>query len=830
MPNNGRTAFTMTRTSTSPRRSLLFRWALYAMGAGALAAVITVAVIYPTLPSVDSLKDVELQVPLRIYSSDNRLITEVGEQRRLPIALDDMPERLKLAFLAAEDDRFYRHPGVDWRGTFRAVWLYAISMGQGRVPGGSTITQQVARRFFLSTEYSITRKLREILLAWKIEQVLTKDEILELYLNKEFLGHRAYGVGAAAQVYYGKTVDELTLAEIAQIAALPKAPSRDNPITNRTGALIRRNWVLGRMARLGYVSQAEAEAAQTEPNNARYHGPEIELSAPWVAEMARLEIVEQIGAERAYTGGFIARTTVNSRMQRAAKRAIERGLSRYDRRHGWRGPEDQLDMTPLTLIGRDAEGFNVETLDEAAALAALEEFQMIGDLMPALVVEASANEARLYTRDGEWIDLSLADVRWARAHLALDALGRRPDRVDDVIERGDVVRVRLDDEAQWQLTQIPQAQAALVSMDADTGAIRALMGGLDFGQNQYNRVTQSQRQPGSAFKPFVYAAALDNGYHLASLVNDAPVVVEDPSTQQTWRPQNFSERFYGPTPLREAMVESRNLISIRLLMGMGLETTRDYIADLGISRENLPNGPSMALGSGTLTPMTVNTTHAAFINGGHKPKPRILETVETDQGDVVLEPVVTRVCQACPQTQQTGVIGDYIDPEFVGPVVPNAAPEIISPQTAWLIHSVMKDVVREGTGRRALAIGRDDLAGKTGTSNDFRDTWFVGSGGGLVTTVWVGRDDYESLGRLEQGGRTALPFWVDYMDKALDALPEHEVPMPVGIASAWIDPDTGLRVRPGTANARQEWFHADALPPMQTDASERGDDNPYEIF
>ena len=828
MPDNGRTAFTMTQASTL--RSLLFRWALYAMGAGGLAAVLLVAVVYPTLPSVDSLKSVELQVPLRIYSADNRLITEVGEQRRLPVSLDDMPERLKLAFLAAEDDRFYRHPGVDWRGTFRAVWLYAISMGQGRVPGGSTITQQVARRFFLSTEYSITRKLREILLAWKIEQALTKDEILELYLNKEFLGHRAYGVGAAAQVYYGKTLDELTLTEMAQIAALPKAPSRDNPITNQTGALVRRNWVLGRMARLGYVTEAEAEAAQAQPNNARYHGPEIELSAPWVAEMARLEIVEQMGAERAYTGGFIARTTIDSQMQRAARLAIENGLSNYDRRHGWRGPEGQLDMRPLTTISQDAEGFNVESLDETAAAAALDEFDVIGDLVPALVVEADAEQADIYTQRGQWITLQLADVRWARAHLALDALGRRPDRVDGVIERGDVIRLRLNDAGEWQLTQIPQAQAALVSMDAETGAVKALMGGLDFGQNQFNRITQSQRQPGSAFKPFVYAAALDNGYHLASLVNDAPVVVEDPSTQQTWRPQNFSERFYGPTPLREAMVESRNLISIRLLMGMGLETTRDYVAGLGIPKTDLPNGPSMALGSGTLTPMVVNTTHAAFINGGHKPKPRILETVEDDQGGVVLEPVVTRVCSDCPDGRQTGVIGNWVDPEFVGPIVPNKAPSILSPQTAWLIHSVMKDVVREGTGRRALAIGRDDLAGKTGTSNDYRDTWFVGSGGGLVTTVWVGRDDYESLGRLEQGGRTALPFWVDYMDAALEGLPEKDVPMPVGIASAWIDPDTGLQVRPGTPNAVQEWFHADALPPMQADANQRNGENPYDIF
>lgn len=795
-----------------------------------LAGIVLIAVIWPTLPSVDSLKDVRLQVPLRIYSQDDRLITEIGEQRRLPMSLDDMPERLKLAFLAAEDDRFYRHPGVDWRGTFRAVWLYAISMGQGRVPGGSTITQQVARRFFLSTEYSITRKLREILLAWKIEQALTKDEIFELYLNKEFLGQRAYGVGAAAQVYYGKTVDELTLAEMAQIAALPKAPSRDNPIRNERQAMIRRNWVLGRMALLGYVSEEEAAAAQAEPNRARYHGPEIELSAPWVAEMARLEIIGQLGAEEAYTGGYIARTTLNSRMQQAANEAVLNGLHNYDRRHGWRGAEDTVDLAPLMTIEQDAEGFNVEILNEPAADELLDEIRPVADLIPALVVEANGDVARLYTRDQQWLSFSLDDVRWARAHLGLDALGRTPRRVDEVLNRGDLVRVRQLDDQTWRLAQIPEAQAALVSMNAHTGAVAAMVGGFDFGRNQFNRVTQSERQPGSAFKPFVYAAALDHGYSLASLVNDAPVVVDDPSMQEAWRPQNFSERFYGPTPLREAMVQSRNLISIRLLMGMGLQTTRDYVADLGIPKSDLPNGPSMALGSGTLTPMTVNATHAAFINGGYRPTPRILETVMNDQGEVILEPVAMRICPDCPEPSMAGVIGDWVDPDFVGPIVPPKAPAILSPQTAWLINSVMKDVVQNGTGRRALAIGRDDLAGKTGTSNDYRDTWFAGSGGGLVTTVWVGRDDYESLGSLEQGGRTALPLWVDYMDTALEGLPEIDAPMPVGIASAWINPETGLRVRPGTEGAVLEWFHADQLPAMQSTQDVADSENPYDIF
>ncbi len=594
--------------------------------------------------------------------------------------------------------------------------------------------------------------------------------------------------------------------------------------------MIRRNWVLGRMALLGYITEREAQEARAEPNNARYHGPEIELSAPWVAEMARLEIIGQLGAEEAYTGGYIARTTLDSRMQRAAQATIENGLQGYDRRHGWRGAEARLDLEPLIQMGRDAEGFNLETLNEEAALEALDAFEPVADLHPALVYQADAQSAAVFTHQGQWLNFSLDDVQWARAHLALDALGRRPSRVDEVVTAGDVIRVRLDDDGQWQIAQIPQAQAALVSMDAFSGQVKALMGGLDFGRNQFNRVTQSKRQPGSSFKPFIYAAALDNGYNLASLVNDAPVVVDDPSMAQAWRPQNFSERFFGPTPLREAMIQSRNLVSIRLLMGMGLETTRNYIADLGIPKEDLPNGPSMALGSGTLAPMMVNTTHAAFINGGHRPTPRILETLMTETGEVVLEPVATRICDQCPETSNAGVIGDWVDPDFVGPIVPNKASVILSPQTAWLIHSVMKDVVRLGTGRRALAIGRDDLAGKTGTSNDYRDTWFVGTGGGLVTTVWVGRDDYESLGQLEQGGRTALPLWVDYMDTALQGLPEVYAPMPVGVASAWIDPETGLRVRPGTAGAVQEWFHADALPEIQANKAAEETENPYDIF
>ncbi len=805
-------------------------------------AAIGVAVIWltivPTLPSVDSLRDIRLQVPLRIYSADEQLMLEVGEQRRTPVALHDVPEKMRLAFLAAEDDRFYRHPGIDWRGTLRGVWLYSRSMGRGRVPGGSTITQQVARRFFLSTEYSITRKLREILLAVKIEQELSKDEIFELYLNKEFLGHRAYGIGAAAQVYYGKTLDELSLAEMAMIAALPKAPSRDNPVSGPRQAMIRRNWVLDRMLRLGYIDVETHAQARAEQNNARLHGPVRQLNADWVAEMARQLVVDTLGATEAYGGGYSVFTTVDSRLQRAADQAVRDGLQSYDRRHGWRGAEQRFDL---------------EAMDSLAEIESrLNQVRPVADLIPAVVVESDEAQARLLLRGGADIVLDMPALVWARPQLAQDALGARPEKASDVLAPGDLVRLRwVDDE--WRLAQVPIAEAALVALEADTGAILALVGGLDFGRSQFNRVTQSRRQPGSAFKPFVYAAALDNGFTPASVVNDAPVVVDDPSMERAWRPTNFSRRFHGPTRLREAMVHSRNLVSVRLLMSMGLDYARDYIADFGFDRNDLPAGPSMALGSASLTPLSMTAAYAVFANGGYAVAPQFLHRLVDSDGRIVFEPEWRKVCRDCPSTpeaasnglaeldEETPVAGprrvtpgqatETADlPALVGPVVPDAAEQVISSQTAWLISSMLSDVITLGTGRRALELGRNDLAGKTGTTNDLRDTWFAGYGGGIVTTVWLGMDDNRSLGRNEQGGRTALPLWVDFMAEALRDRPQQIGPVPVGLAQAPINPDTGLRARPGMRGTIQEWFHADNLPPLEAAADNGRESDPFDIF
>ncbi|MCC5864115.1 MAG: penicillin-binding protein 1A [Wenzhouxiangella sp.] len=815
-------------------RLFFLMFALAAIGAAAIWLTIV-----PTLPSVETLRDVRLQVPLRIYSADEQLMLEVGEQRRIPVTIDQVPDQLRLAFLAAEDDRFYRHPGIDWRGTLRGVWLYSRSMGRGRVPGGSTITQQVARRFFLTTEYSITRKLREILLAVKIEQELSKDAILELYLNKEFLGHRAYGIGAAAQVYYGKTLDELSLAEMAMIAALPKAPSRDNPISGPRQAMIRRNWVLDRMLRLGYIDASEHALARAEPNNARLHAPVRQLNADWVAEMARQEAVDRLGASEAYGGGYRIFTTVDSRLQRAADQAVRNGLQSYDRRHGWRGPEQRFELDEMS--------------DLAEIESRLNQIRPVADLMPAVVVESDEAQARLILRNGMDVVLDLPSLAWARPRLALDSLGPRPTRADEVLAPGDLVRLRrVDDE--WRLAQVPTAEAALVALDADTGAILALVGGLDFGRSQFNRVTQSRRQPGSAFKPFVYAAALDNGFTAASVVNDAPVVVDDPSMERVWRPTNFSRRFHGPTRLREAMVHSRNLVSVRLLMSMGLDYARDYIAEFGFDRADLPAGPSMALGSASLTPLSMTAAYAVFANGGFAVEPQFIHRLVDGDGRIIFEPNWRKVCRDCPEplpeainaeapadtettvasTPRRITPGQRNVPEaperLMGPVVPEAAEQVISAQTAWLISSMLADVITSGTGRRALDLNRRDLAGKTGTTNDLRDTWFAGYGGGIVATVWLGMDDNQSLGRNEQGGRTALPLWVDFMAEALRDRPEQMPAVPVGLAQALINPDTGMRVRPGLSGAIQEWFHADNLPPLEASSDNGSDSDPFDIF
>jgi penicillin-binding protein 1A len=813
---------------------------------GVTAIGVTYLVLRPDLPDVESLRDVQLQVPLRVFSSDGRLMGVFGEKRRIPVTIDDMPSCLKQAVIAGEDARFYEHPGVDYQGITRAAWSLATT-GE-RTIGGSTITQQLARNFFLTSEKTFTRKIKEIFLALKIERQLDKDQILELYLNKIFLGHRAYGVGAAAEVYYGKPVRELSLAQCAMIAALPKAPSRINPITSPERALERRNYVLNRMRDLEFIDHDTHQKALAEPDRAYYHGAIAEISAPYVAEMVRSQALRQLGPE-AYTGGFIAITTIDSRLQMAANEAVTRGLEEYDQRHGFRGAEAQIDLTD-----------RVTTDDWAEALSP---FRPVSGLEPGLVLEAEENLAVVYLRNGQTVALGLEDMRWAAPFIDRDRTGKKPESTADIMSPGDIIRARLDDDGRWKLGQLPEVEAALVSLDPSSGDIKALVGGYDFARSKYNRIIQGRRQPGSSFKPFIYSAALERGFNVASLVNDAPIVFEDSELERTWKPQNFSEKFYGPTRLREAMVNSRNLVSIRLLRAIGIQYARDYISRFGFSPDELPANLSMALGSASLTPLSMARGYAVFANGGYRVEPQFIRRIVDMEGAVVFETLPSVICDDCPEDESEpeeapeaertepafkplDITGDTGELTMALESAPRSlyesnraetvfAEPVITPQNAYLVRSMMMDVIRRGTGARAMQLGRNDLAGKTGTTNEQRDAWFSGYNSHLVTSVWVGFDNHEPLGRRELGGRAALPVWMAFMETALDGVEDTPPPMPDGLARARIDPETGMLAALDDSDAIMEIFQAGQLPPMQE--SDQGvdqdvplEEDPYEIF
>jgi len=801
-------------------------------------------VVAPDLPPVDSLRDVQLQVPLRVFTRDGKLISVFGEKRRIPVPIEEIPFYLKYAFIAGEDARFYEHPGIDYQGISRAVWNLATT--GDRTIGGSTITQLVARNFFLSFEKTFSRKTREIFLALKIERELSKDEILNLFFNKILLGHRAYGVGAAADVYYGKTVGELTLAQCAMIAALPKAPSRINPITSPKRALERRNYVLRRMHELDYIEEQEYEAALAERDSAFYHGATTQISAPYLAEMVRREVVAMLGQE-AYTGGYSVYTSIQSDFQLAANEAVMGGLEEYDRRHGYRGPEAQLDLTEKQTTGSWEEILNP--------------YRTVAGLVPGLVIESDEDVALVFLKDGQTIALSIEEVEWARPFISRNRQGSKPEKANDVLSVGDVIRTRRNDEGQWQLGQLPEAEAALVSIDPQNGAIRALVGGYDFTRSKFNRVIQSRRQPGSSFKPFLYSAALESGFTTASVINDAPIVFHDRDLERTWKPQNYSEKYFGPTRMREAMVNSRNLVSIRLLRAIGVGFAREYITRFGFDKEELPANLSMALGSASLAPISMARGFATFANGGYLVKPFFIESIENHQGKVFFRSNPAVVCKNCdldarvePEQELAEreepefrplAIADHADeeditladPESAQPrrEIQSVAPRAISEQNAYLVRSMMMDVVKRGTGVKAMQLGRQDLAGKTGTTNEQRDAWFSGYNSALVTSVWVGFDSHEPLGNLEVGGRAALPIWIDYMRTALRDVPDEPPEMPEGLAQARIDPESGLMAKLDNPDAIMELFQVGRLPRMEEgqmgdnpDAPEEED--PYDIY
>jgi len=806
-----------------------------------VALGITYLVIVPGLPEVDTLRDVQLQVPLRVYSRDHKLIGLFGEKRRIPVTIDEVPADLKNAFIAGEDARFYEHPGVDYQGISRAVFTL-LATGEKTV-GGSTITQQLARNFFLTSEKTFTRKIKEIFLALKIEGELNKNEILELYLNKIYLGFRAYGVGAAAEVYYGKSIRELSLAQMAMIAALPKAPSRINPINQPQRAIERRDYVLNRMLELGYINQSQYATAIAEPDRASYHGATAEVSAPYLAEMVRARCLDLLGPA-AYTGGYQVITTIDSKLQTAANQAVASGLEDYDRRHGYRGPEARID-----LKGKSTP----EQWNEL-----LEPYRPVSGLAPGLVIEVNDDIAMVYLRNGQTIALELE--QWAAPFISRDRTGAKPKSLHDVLAVGDVIRTRLDDDGHWRLAQIPEAEAALVSMNPRTGDILALVGGYDFNRSKFNRITQGRRQPGSSFKPFIYSAALEKGFTTATLVNDAPIVLNDPDLERTWKPQNFSEKFYGPTRLREAMVHSRNLVSIRVLRDIGIEYARHYVTAFGFDLSELPDNLTLALGSGSVTPLSMARGYSVFANGGYLIDPEYIREIHDIKDQIVYQTKPAVICDNCRKQAEEGAEANSSPlsrPEFrplemspdsnnldITPSVdatPRTAAEnqvtyakrVISPQNAYLVRSMMMDVIRRGTGARVMQLGRNDLAGKTGTTNEQRDAWFSGYNDQFVTSVWVGFDNHDPLGRNEQGGRAALPIWMDFMATALKGTPDKPPKMPEGLAQAKINPETGLIARLDNSNAIMEIFEVGKLPPMEADAGGESQDvssaeNPYE--
>ncbi len=787
----------------SPSKALrLLFWGLLTITvAGALAVAAVVFYVEPTLPPIGDLKDVRMQVPLRVFARGGELIGEYGEMKRTPLAYKDIPEQMVKAVLAAEDDRFFEHPGVDYQGLLRAAGHLLKTGEKGQ--GGSTITMQVARNFYLSREKTYSRKITEILLALKIERELTKEDILELYLNKIYLGQRAYGVAVAAQVYYGKDIHDLNLAQFAMIAGLPKAPSASNPVTNPVAALARRNYVLGRMLTLGFITQEQYDKARANGVTASLHALGTDLEAPYVAEMARAWMVDKYGTD-AYTAGYRVYTTVDAHLQDIANKALRNDLLAYDQRHGYRGPEGHVDLS---------NKISFDQWDDALAA-----YGTVGSLLPALVVEVDDQSAIAYNPTIGMVPLEWAGLVWARPYMDDNTLGATPAHAGDILKNGDIIRIQWQDDCNFHLAQVPAVSGALVSLRPVDGAIQALVGGFDFYNSKFNRVTQAERQPGSNFKPFVYSAALDKGFTPATVVNDAPVVFEDSELEGSWRPENYSGRFFGPTRLREALIHSRNLVSIRVLRSIGVSYAINYLGRFGFAADKLPRDLSLALGSASLTPLEVARGYTVFANGGFLVDPYYIARVEDPNGQIIYQAAPVRACPECEQNSGVQPVASTGDD---APKV-HAAPRVVEARNAYIMTTMMQDVIRYGTGRQALALGRHDLAGKTGTTNEQRDAWFSGFNAGLVTTTWVGFDTPRPLGNAETGARAALPMWIDYMGSALQGVPEVPLHQPPGLVTARIDPETGEFTTPGNSNGIFEVFRAENVPAHPNETNSTG--------
>jgi penicillin-binding protein 1A len=739
-------------------------------------AALTVVLLWPNLPGLDVLTDYRPKIPLRIYSADGEQIGEYGEEKRAVVKIQDVPQVMKAAILAAEDDRFYQHGGVDYAGVIRA----AAANLRGRRQGASTITMQVARNFFLTREQTIARKLSEALLAFKIEANLSKDQILELYINQIFLGQRAYGFATASSVYFGKTLAELTPAEAAMLAGLPQSPSRKNPIVNPKGAQERQHYVLGRMREVGWLSDEQYKKAMAEPLHLNTAERDTyPVKADYVAEMARAAVFEQYG-ESAYVSGLKVYTTIRRKNQEAADESLRTGLLEYDRRHGYRGPEGYVDLPKEAGVEDD--------VDEALA-----EREPVNDLVAAVVLEASGHEVRAMLHHGEEVKVSGEGLKFAAHALA----EKNPDRA---IRRGAIVRLQPVEKGGYAIAQVPKAEAALVSLDPSNGAILALAGGFDYNSSKFNHVTQAWRQPGSSFKPFIYSAALEKGFTPATVLNDAPFVIDASKTGgQLWEPHNYDNKYDGPMRLRTALAKSKNMVSIRLLQAIGTGYAQDYIQRFGFDPKMHPAYLTMALGAGSATPLQMASAYSIFANGGYRVKPWFIERIEDNRGQVLYSS----------------------HPETAGA----DAERVLDERNAFLMTTLMRDVVRYGTAAAAMRLGRNDLAGKTGTTNDHVDAWFCGFQAHLVAVAWIGFDTPANLGNNETGSLAALPIWMGYAGKMLKGVPESELAPPAGVVAVNIDPVTGLRERDSTSKTL-EWFYQESQPPYGDDSAVARDGSP----
>jgi penicillin-binding protein 1A len=767
----------------------------------------TYVYLAPSLPTGAQMRHVALKVPLRIYTSTGQLIAQIGTQQRTPVSYAQIPPLVRNAFLAAEDHRFFHESGISLLGIARSAIVDLIA---GRkVEGGSTITQQAARNVFLTLDKTWRRKLQETFVTFEMDHEFTKQEIFQLYLNVIFFGQRSYGIAAAAQTYFGKTLDQLTVPEAAMLAGMPQAPSLYNPIIHPHLARARRAYVLQRMLDLGYIDAATAQAANSAPVGASPHAPRIAVSAPYVAEMVR-EQMDQWYGPAAETAGYRVYTTIDGRLQGLANRAVQLGLIEYDRRHGWRGP-----------IGRTVLAANAT----AAQLRQLvDEYTPVGILSPAVVVKVGAQDAQVYVRSHGFAHIEWDGLSWARKELGESALGPAPKTAADVLARGDVVYVVADDSGHAQLAQVPQAQSALVALDPNDGAVAALVGGFDYYSNKFNRATQAERLPGSGFKPIYYSAALHKGFTPATTLLNAPLVVGGEGLEATWRPENDSGAFGGPIRLRVALAHSLNLVSIRLMRDLGTQYVSHWAARFGFDPKTMPQNLTLALGTLPVTPLQMATAYSVFANGGFKVTPYFIDRVENASGKAIWQAAPRIACTLCEQPASLGDLKPAATPAAFlseasdlrggeGPLPPDRlAPRVISPQNDYLMNSMMKDVIKYGTGVRALALHRDDIAGKTGTTNDYRDAWFNGYTPELEATVWAGYDDNRSLGYGEEGAHVALPIWMHFMRYALQGVPQWQRPMPPGIVRLRISPRTGALVSDENPNGISEVFMANHLP------------------